>query len=61
MSGKASLLRFLVLMAAPMGAGIWTVGQLISHGLDQLLCNELKNGPLQDIRLRISLQCQAPV
>ena len=47
-------------MAAPMGAGIWSVGQLISHGLDQLLCNELKNGSLQNVCLRISLQCQAP-
>ena len=46
-------------MAASMGAGICSVSQLMSHGLDQLLCNELKDGALQNICLRISLQCQA--
>ena len=61
LSGKASLLRILVLMAAPMGAGIWSVSQQISHGLDQLLCNELEDGALQNICLCISLQYHAPV
>lgn len=47
------------MMAAPMSAGVWSVSQLISHGLDQLLCNELKDGALEDVGLCISLQKQA--
>ena len=44
-----------------MGVGFWSVSQLMSHALDQLLCNELEDGALQHIGLCISLQCRAQV
>ena len=62
LSGEASLLTVLRLpMADHMGAGIWSVSQLVGHSFDQLLCNELKDGSLQNICLCISLQRQALV